>query len=144
MNRFPWIAQLYGYVVCIVAVVTFLISVSGFVDAAFERANPLRGRGAYFGPMGGSFTSYEAFRATDMEQRPMRTLSTGATAPATDTLTTEQMRARYEALRADWIAQASYSATQQLVKHGLLILLAITLFVTHWRWLGGQREASAP
>lgn len=143
MSRASWIAPLYGYVVCVVAVITFLVSVSGFVDAAFDRANPLHGRGAFFGPMGGSFNSFEAFQATDMEQRSTRRYSTGALAPPTDTLTTEQQRVRYEALRAGWIAQATYSASQRLVKHGLLIVFAIALFVTHWRWLRRQGEAPA-
>jgi hypothetical protein len=140
MNRAAWIAPLYGYVVCVVAVVTFLISTSGFVDAAFDRANPLQGRGGYYGPGGGSMTSFEAFRATQME-RPMRpSPTTGLPASTGDTMTTEQQRVRYEALREDRIAQASFVATQRLVKHGLLMLLATLLFVTHWRWLRRQRE----
>ena len=86
-------------------------------------------------------TSFEAFRATQME-RPLRPSPATGLPPATgDTMTTEQQRARYDALREDRIAQASFAATQRLVKHGLLMLLAIALFATHWRWLRRQREA---
>jgi hypothetical protein len=141
MNRFPWIAQLYGYLVCIVAVVTFLINASGFVDAVFDRSNPLQGRGGYYGPGGGSLTSFEAYRATQMEGRPTRVAPGAAPGPVADTLTTAEQRARYEAMRADRIAQVSFAATQRLVKHGLLMMLALVLFVTHWRWLRRQREA---
>jgi hypothetical protein len=138
MNR-SWIASAYGYLVCLVAVITFLISASRFVDSAFDLADPIRGRGGYYGPMGGSLSSFEAFRTTYMEQRPIRT-ATGETTLKSDSLTTEQLRARYEVLRADRIAQSRYTAMQGLVKHGLLILAAAVLFMTHWRWVRGLRE----
>jgi hypothetical protein len=138
MSRATWIAPLYGYVVCIVAVVTFLVSVSGFVDAAFERSAPLLGRGGMYGPMGSSLGSFEAFQASYVDRRMMEHRS-GDPMP-TDTLSTDELRKRYVVLRADRIAQMSYSASQRLVKHGLLILLAIVLFVTHWRWLQRQRD----
>jgi hypothetical protein len=139
-NRASWIAPLYGYVVCVIAVVTFLISASGFVDAAFERSAPLMGRGGAYGPMGSSLGSFEAFRASYVDRKMMERRP-GDPMP-TDTLSTDELRKRYEALRADRIAQMSYSASQRLVKHGLLILLAIVLFVTHWRWLRRQHDTT--
>lgn len=144
MNRYSWIAPVYGYVVCLVAVVTFLINVSGFIDAAFDRAAPLQGRGGAYGPMGGgggsSLTSFETFRATYDERERMVTRPNDR-APV-DTPSTTELRRRYEALRADRIEQMTYSASQLLVKHALLIVVAVVLFVWHWRWLRTQRDPS--
>jgi len=134
-----WIAPLYGYIVCIVAVITFLISASGFVDAAFERAMPLQSRGGAYGPMGASLGSFEAFRASYADRRMMERRP-GDPIP-TDTLSTDELRKRYEVLRDDRLAQTNFYASQRLVKHGLLIILAIVLFVWHWRWLQRQRDA---
>jgi hypothetical protein len=39
-NRIP---QIYGYTVCLIAVVAFLISINGIVDASFTLANPMHG-----------------------------------------------------------------------------------------------------
>jgi hypothetical protein len=143
MERPLWIAPLYGYLVCLIAVVTLLISASNFVDAVFLRADPLSSRDN-FGPFGGSLTSLEAYRATMDEARGMRpTRVDGAPVAPGDTLTTEQLRTRYEALRADHIAKNSFQATKDLVKHGLLILLSAVLFFTHWRWVRSQRGANA-
>ncbi|MEX2177482.1 MAG: hypothetical protein WD801_02150 [Gemmatimonadaceae bacterium] len=141
MSRPTWIAPLYGYLVCVIAVVTFLVNVSGFVDAMFDRANPLAGRGAY-GPNGGSLTSFESFSATYESQRPPPTSTRARLEPAApaDTLTTAQMRTRYEALRADAIQQTRHQAMQKLVKSGLLILLSVVLFAFHWTWVRRQRD----
>ena len=48
----------------------------------------------------------------------------------------------YEALRADQMVMASHQSTQRMVKHGLLLLLAVVLFATHWMWARRQREAA--
>jgi hypothetical protein len=139
MSR-SWIAPLYGYVVCVIAVITFLVNISGFVDSMFDRANPLGGRNNY-GPYGGSLTSFEAFQATYENNRPMRTSPTPP-APG-DTLTTEQLRVRYEALKNDRIETTRYQSMQRLVKHALLILLSLILFATHWIWLRRHKDAAA-
>jgi hypothetical protein len=136
MNRFAWISTVYGYVVCVICVVTFLVNASGLVDAAFDRANPFGGRNA-FGPFGTSLTSFESFRLTHERDRPTR-VAPSAPNPG-DTLTTAELRARYETLRADHVTQATYQATQRLVKHTLLIVVALVLFAGHWRWLRRER-----
>jgi hypothetical protein len=132
VSRPSWIAPLYGYAVCLIAVITFLIGVTNFVEAAFHRGNPLQARDR-FGDRG-SLTSFEVFRATYSSERPTRTQS-GTGGVGADTLSTAELRGRYEALRADHIARVSFEATQGLVKHGLLIVLSIALFASHWRWL---------
>lgn len=139
VNRASRIAQIYGYAVCLIAIITLLIVGSSFVDAAFDRANPLRSQNFRYGPYEGSLTSFEAYRATFQGDRMAMRVAPGPDAPvpaqAADTLTTEQLRARYELLRAEREESVRYGATQQLVKNGLMILLAIALFITHWRWV---------
>ena len=143
MERPSWIPSLYGYAVCLIAVVTLLIGTANFVEAIFVRANPLQARDYAYGPGGASLISFEAYRATypsELMTRPTRTGPPREAAPG-DTLTTAELRARYEALRADRIGRASFEGTQRLVKHGLLILLAVVLFLTHWRWLRSRPVA---
>ena len=134
------IAQAYGYAVCLIAVVTFLIGVANIADAAIERSNPLLADGRY-SRADGSLTSFEAYRASAGWNRPYpptRTGPDGREVAASDTLTTAELRARYEALRTDQLARVSFGTAQRLVKHGLLVVLALALFVGHWRWLRGR------
>jgi hypothetical protein len=132
------VQQLYGYAVCLIAIITLLIATSGFVDALFERGDPLRSGSRQFGYPEPSLTSFEAYRATQQREAAAAAAVAPGAAPAPlprDTLTTAELRARYDALRADRIARVSYEATQRLVRNGLLILLAAGLFAVHWRWL---------
>jgi hypothetical protein len=123
--RSPRIAQWYGYTVCLVAVITFLLSAQGVVNQAFTLIDPLRSSSRY----GSSLSSFEAFEATqDMSPRRVQADSV---APPTES----ELRRRYEALRSDQIAQSRFDATRSLVAAVLMMLLAIGLFVWHWRWL---------
>ncbi|HET9452823.1 MAG TPA: hypothetical protein VFO66_00965 [Gemmatimonadaceae bacterium] len=142
MSRLSWIAPLYGYLVCVIAVITFLVNISGFIDASFDRMNPLAS-GRSYGPYGGSLNSFESFRATYEGARPTRPGPAPAAGTAADTLTTAELRQRYEALRADQLMLARHQSTQRLVKHGLLLVVAVVLFLTHWMWARRQREGAA-
>jgi hypothetical protein len=125
MDRTGRAWQWYGYAVCLTAVITGLICISGIINNAFDLANPLASERA-----DGSLTSFEAYKATreprapasDQQQRP-------------DTLSEDMLRVRYEALRADRLSQRTFRAKKQLVTSLVMLLVAAALFVTHWRWL---------
>jgi hypothetical protein len=121
-NRIP---QIYGYTVCLIAVVAFLISINGIVDASFTLANPLHGP---YGHVDGltTFESYEAGRGE-------RTVSDRSAPP--DTTSLETRRRRFEALRADRIDANRLQAWRRLVGSGLTMLIALALFAWHWSWL---------
>ena len=128
MERPNRVAQLYGYAVCLIAVIVFLISANSFVEQAFTLSNPLRAQGDRFG-MEPTISSFEAYRAT-LNRFP----AARPDAPA-PTVPDSVLRTRYEALRADRIEQARFDAKRGLTTSGLLILLSIGLFAVHWRWL---------
>ena len=125
MDRTGRAWQWYGYAVCLTAVITGLICIAGIINNAFDLANPLAGE-----RWDGSLTSFEAYKATrepragasDQRQRG-------------DTLSEEALRGRYEALRADRLAQRTFRAKKQLVTSVVLLIVAALLFGTHWRWL---------
>ena len=121
-NRIP---QIYGYTVCLIAVVAFLISINGIVDAMFTLANPLHGP---YGHAEG-LTTFESYEASRVERtRPEPNLPS-------DTASRETRRQRFEALRADRIDANRLQAWRRLVSSGLTMFIAVVLFAWHWSWL---------
>ena len=120
-NRVP---QIYGYTVCVIAVVTFLICASIVVNNAFDLANPLQAG------FGATLSSFEAYQA---DQRPS-VQAQGAQARV-DTTSETTLRKRYEALRADHIARVRFQAWKAIVTSGLLLIISVVLFALHWRWM---------
>ena len=125
-NRMP---QLYGYTVCLIAIVVMLTSVASIIGAAFDRANPLQSEYEF----GASLVSFDAYRATRERERAM----SGPNATMSpDTTSEESMRRRYTGLVEGRRAATMYRTSKSFVTHGVLIVVALALFVVHWRWLG--------
>ena len=93
MERPNRVAQLYGYAVCLIAVVVFLASANSFVENLFTAANPLRGGADRFG-IQPSVTSFEAYRAT--VNREARMNGPAASGSQIGSLPDSTLRARYE------------------------------------------------
>jgi hypothetical protein len=137
------IAQIYGYAVCLIAVITFIISAKGIVDAGFNLSDPLRAEGGY--GRSGPLTSFEAYkreqrmRPQPTRMRPMTTEPTRVDAPAAvDTVpppTDAELRGMFDDERADMMANVRFRSMRTLVTSSLMILIALGLFVMHWRWL---------
>ncbi len=128
MDRSNRVAQLYGYTVCLVAVIVALSSTASLLSAAIDRANPLQADYSY----GASLSSFEAYRATYQRDR----MSIGGVEPTRlDTLAESVLRVRYEALVGDRRAATAYRTSKTFVGSGVMIALALALFGWHWRWL---------
>lgn len=137
MERTERVPQLYGYSVCLVAIVVALVSLATIVNKSFTLANPLRSVGGEFGWMGNpSLTSFEAYRATyGVSRYVMMGSREGGQAPSTQEPTEVELRQRYEALRADQIGRTRFDAARDLTGSAILLLVSAGLFVSHWRWV---------
>lgn len=122
------IAQVYGYTACLVALVVGIISVPMLLNAAFDRANPLQSESGY----GVSLISFEAYQATYQRERGGPPDAGGAPSDSTSEAT---LRQRYDALVAERLAATRYRTSKTLFTSSILLLLAVGLFVFHWRWV---------
>jgi hypothetical protein len=138
MERPSRVAQLYGYTVCLIAVVVFLVSTNSLLENAFVLSNPLQAPESGYGFPEPSVASFESYRATYDRERQMRS---GPDAPAVrDSVPEAAMRARYEVLRADRISRVRFQAQRALATSTLSLILAIALFAIHWRWLRSRSD----
>ena len=129
-------AQFYGYSVCLIAIIVALMSASSVLDAAFDRANPLHAEGGF----GASLTSFESYKATYRREQAMFD-RTGTARP--DTASEATLRQQYEALVRDRIVTAQYRTTKSFVTGTFFLLVAVALFVFHWRWVRRLNEKAA-
>jgi len=128
-NRIP---QIYGYAVCLVTVVTFLISVTTLMNAVIDLSDPLHADGRFRGAP--SLASFENYKM-DVLKSPQAEL---AYIPDDQTL-----RAMYESARDDQIQSVKHWALRSIIVSGLLIVLCVVFFGTHWRWMRRLAKAEA-
>ena len=139
MEKTGKVPQVYGYTVCVIAVVTFLICATVIVNNVFDLANPIQ---AGFGAES-SLSSFDAYKAT--YQRDQRFgLGAAAAEPRPDTLSEATLRVRYEAMRTDRVARVRFQSWKALTTSGLLLVISVVLFMVHWRWMKKLSAASGP
>ena len=127
-------AHLYGYTVCLIALIIALVSLSSILNAVFDRANPLQSDS----PFGTSLTSFESYKATYRREGAM--FDRGEAAKA-DTTSDATLRVRYDALVNDRIAATRYRTAKSLTIGLIFLVISIGLFVTHWRWVRRLNDA---
>ena len=126
------IPQLYGYTVCLIALVWAITSFLSLVGNALTLSAPeLRGSMEFgWEP---SVSSFEAFRTTYDRSRLIG--ASDAREAHLDTLPEPELRRRYEALRADRVQRVRFEARREMIMSLISLVIAIPLFVFHWRRL---------
>lgn len=143
LNRF--VAQIYGYAVCLITVIVMLISIKGIIDAAFDLSDPVRAHGGAFGRTGRPLTNFDLYKLEARREgaRPTRTGPDGRDLMVDTVSSDADLRRMYEAEREAQIGNTKFQATRSLFSGLLFIVLAAVLFFIHWRWLKGITSAPA-
>lgn len=122
------VAQVYGYAVCLVAVITFLISTTALINAILDRSDPIH---SGWTPAGSpSLASYDNYKLDVMKSTQKGTDAKDNFNPDEQTL-----KAMYEAARNDKIQLSNHQANKAILIGSLINLICIILFFTHWKWL---------
>jgi hypothetical protein len=112
--------QIYAMVVNIVAIIAFLIAGTAVVSALIDRGNPL-----YAGYSQIDLSSFDKYKMD-----ALKSTSKDAAFIPTD----EEIRRMYDAAREDHINKIMHRTYRDLIVSVLTLIVAITLFGTHW-WL---------
>ena len=142
MERTNRIAQVYGYAVCLVAIITILISLTQIVNAGFNLSSPLRAEG--YG-RGGPLTSYSAYKREQLQRvtAPERPRAGVAGSDSVNAVPTDaEIRQMFEDERLEQIGNVRFRAMRTLVTSTLLIIIASGLFFMHWRWLRREDQTT--
>jgi hypothetical protein len=125
------VPQLYGYTVCLVALIWGLTSLVSVVDDVLSLSAPeMRGYQDY--GWEASVTSFEAFRMTYDRARRM---TAGDQQATLDSVPEPELRRRYDALRGDRTTRGRIAARREITNGVLSLAICVGLFAFHWRWL---------
>ncbi|HUN65783.1 MAG TPA: hypothetical protein VMW43_06735 [Bacteroidota bacterium] len=128
MEKSQRMPHIYGYLVCLVAVITVIICVSTLVYAILDLGDPIH---AGFTPAGSpSLASFANYKMDILKSAPKEGEAAKSYMPDDQTL-----RAMYEAAKDDRIQSVRHESNRTIVIDSVLILICVVLFVTHWRWM---------
>ena len=143
MNRSNVVAAIYGYAVCLIAVILVIANSAGFINNAFRIASPGIGempRGDVFFRTRGPGPGYGVFPpGPPMAVSVQGPIDVGTAVGASPGSKTAGRPERFEQVRGEIIAQGRLSAIRGLVVNIVLLVIAALLFRAHWRWLGNTQ-----
>jgi len=117
-------AIVYGYTICVVVVITFIISVGGLINAVINLSDPLHA--GYYGNNEPSLASFNNYKADILKSQDK-----GQTVVWDDATLTSM----YEAAKTDRIQKVTFDAHRSIIVNGVLIVICVVLFIIHWTWL---------
>ena len=124
-------AQVYGYTVCLVAVITFIICTANIIPAIMDLGDPLHAGGIFVPTGTPSLASFENYKM-DILKTTQGDEQKAATSWVPDDQT---LRSMFEAAKSDRINQANHSSVRTIVVCSLIILISVVLFAFHWIWM---------
>lgn len=129
------VAQFYGYSVCLVAIISTMVSIGSLAGALMEWGDPLHASD-YSGYPARSLASFETYKMDSLNPPYGGPQSSGPRYTPDD----ETFRRMYDAARADRIQSVRARVRRTIVTNGLIVLFSAVLFGIHWRWL--RRESA--
>lgn len=124
-------AQIYGYTVCLVAVITFIICISIIIPAIMDMSDPLHAGGIFVQAGTPSLASFDNYKMDILKSSKNDEQKTGTNWIPED----KTLHSMFEAAKTDRINQANHSSIRSIVVNSLIILICIVLFTFHWIWM---------
>ncbi len=138
MEKNRIVPLIYGYAVCLVTIIVTFISLSMIVGSIINLQDPLRANANRFsiGPTA-NLSSYEAYKIDVLTGRNSLAPVSSDGKPSTPAYTPSEteLKTAYETAKADHIAAVKQDSTKSIANGLSLLIVAVLLFFTHWRWL---------
>ncbi len=119
------IQMVFGYAVCLVAVIAFLICISSMVYSLIDLTDPFNAYRTY-GKDAPSLASFNNYKVDII-----KSLDTDHNLQLDD----KTLEGMYESARQDAISKVKHDAYRSLFVNGLVVVITILLFIFFWTWL---------
>ena len=125
------VAQVYGYTVCLVAVIAFIICIANLVPSIMDLGDPLHAGNQFFQAGTPSLASFDNYKMDILKSSSKE----GQQAAPEYVPNDETLMKMYQAAREDRINSAQHVSIRSIVVNGLIIFICIVLFAIHWVWM---------
>ena len=131
------ISQIYGYAVCLVCIITILISVPNVITSLIDLSDPMHAGSWYPAGKDRNMASYELYKVDILSE--YHGAKGDSTAYVPDEATILSM---FEAAKADKIQSATHIARRTVIVFTILTAIAVVLFIIHFRWMRALAKAA--
>lgn len=124
-------AQIYGYIVCLVAVITFIICMANIIPSIIDLGDPLHAGSIYSPQSAPSLASFENYKMDILKSGNKE----GEQNPQAYVPDDKTLQAMYEAAKSDKIQISRHQSIRTIIVSSIIMLVSIALFISHWMWM---------
>ncbi|MCC2632080.1 MAG: hypothetical protein K0S20_779 [Patescibacteria group bacterium] len=132
------IPLIYGYLVCLISIVVALVSLSMLINAIFNLSNPLLVNDYRFGA--NNLYTFESYKNEILTNKAY--LNPEGQTAVSPSSTDEELRTAYEDAKTMKTAGVRFDSQRTITNSIILMVIALGLFIGHWRWLGRTAKAT--
>ena len=110
--------QVYATVVCVIAIITMLITIANLVSRYIDKSDPMLS-----GWQDDNLSSFENFKMETMK---------GIGEDQAYIPDDETLREMYDAEREEKLQKAEHRINRDIIVNRLILIIAVILFVIHW------------
>ena len=130
-------AQIYGYIVCLVAVITFIICMANIIPSIIDLGDPLHSGSVFTGQNAPSLASFENYKMDILKSGNKEGQQNNQAYAPDDKI----LQAMYEAAKSDKIQTARHQSIRTIIVSSIIMLISIALFISHWMWMRRLNKA---
>lgn len=129
MEKSQKIVQIYGYTVCLVALITFLIATSTLVNSVMDKSDPIHV--GYTPPGTPSLASYDNYKMDILKNLPKEN------EPSKPSIQPDEktLNSMYLAAREDKIKSSLHIINKNIMVSSSMIAISVLMFISHWVWM---------
>ena len=132
MSKQNLIPQIYGYIICLVTLISTIIMIPFMIDYFVDYSNPVVSSN-----LSSQYRSFENYKSNYLENRDSgcdhnkkKEARLKIPVPSDSAL-----KIKYDRERKNLIDQNTYQAKKNLVSKLLWLILCTSLFFFHWKWV---------
>jgi hypothetical protein len=130
MEKSQIIAKIYGYLVCLVAIITFLISITILINAIIDRCDPLHADRYAYGSSA-TLASFDTYKMDVLKDAKTE----GDTTKLSYIPDDKTLHTMYDSALNNYMQSALHGINRNIIVDSLLIVICVVLFGFHWRWM---------
>jgi hypothetical protein len=112
------VLQVYATVVCIIAIITMLITLANLISGYIDKGDPM-----HSGWQSDNLSSFENFKLETMK---------GISEDQAYVPNDDEIMKMYESAKEDKLEKAKHRINRDLTVNRLILIIAVVLFIVHW------------
>ena len=138
MSKQHLFSQIYGYTVCLIALIFSIVSIPAFVVSVMDQSDS-----AISSRLSLKYTSFESFKYKQLASQKKAEAVEKEITEKVQTPDDQALRVMYDSEKTSEMDRLTYQAKRYFIKRLLMMIISLLGFIMHWIWVRNITETKS-